>query len=596
MLELRDESGVYDEFGMLYSDSGKDFESISEYAEWSEISNKVALGYRFAPVWLRIDVVNRGVPKDYYLEFSEPFAHILDFYVVGQNGVEYRPNGLAVPIEERSIPYHLPAIKLHFEENEEKTIYIHYLSKFTSFGEFALYDGHSYERKKEVYNAFYFFYFGGIVIIAIYNLFLFLALRDRSYIYYVGYAFTFMGWVFLYSGFSLYFIDSDLHYILHFSTPFAFVFFTLFTQHILDTKKYLPSIDKVLNFIKFILLASSLYVIFDLNRGYFLANVIGVFYFPFIVYVAIMSIKKGVKTAKFYLIAFLIFLFTMSILTNLAMGLIEFNYVAKYSFILGSMIEMVLFSLLLAYRINILKEERLEAQSKLLEIVNDEASRLERIVNSRTEDLKKANTDLQSMIEEREMLLKELHHRVKNNLQTITGMLWIQNKKNLSKEGSELFNDILQRIKSISLVHELLYASDSISKIPTKLYFEQLIDSMRVGMSGKDMSILKNIEEVDLGIEETIILGTIAVEAITNSIKHAFPSVKTPTIYVHLLKNGNNCALIIKDNGVGFDEENAKHNGLGLKIIEKTAAKLRDVKIKYQNKNGCQFTLEFKLE
>jgi len=592
---LQEGKDSYDDFEILYQKSDKEFKEIRESKEWQPSSNAISFGYHFSPIWIKFDIKNLSKSQDFYLEFSEPFGHIVDFYLLRDKEIEFFPNGLATPLEERAIKTPLPTLKIFLKNGEKVTLYIKYQSKFTSFGEFGLYTENGYDRKELLYNAFYFFYFGGITVIAVYNLFLFLALRDRSYIYYVGYALTFVSWVFLYSGFSLYFIDSDLHYMLHFTTPFAFVFFTFFTQEILDTKKNLPFLNKILDITKFMLLLSAVYVVFDLEYGYLSANLLGLFYFPFGAYVAIMSIKKGVKTAKFYLISFLIFLLTMSVLTNLAMGLVEFSYVAKYSFIVGSMIELVLFSLLLAYKINILKEEKLEAQSKLLESRKSEALRLERVVEVKTEDLKVANTKLQKMIEEREVLLRELHHRVKNNLQVITGMLSIQSHKAKPGTQSEL-SDILRRIKSMSLVHELLYASDSITQIPTKLYFEKLINSVFSSMGRNGIDLKSEIEDINLNIEETIALGTIVVEAITNSVKHAFGGVENPMIEVELFMKDERCVLSIKDNGIGFDEDSVSSGGLGLKIIQKTASSLTQSKVISQRENtntGYSFRLEF---
>ncbi|MFP4332273.1 MAG: 7TM diverse intracellular signaling domain-containing protein [Campylobacterales bacterium] len=596
-LELNSSGGNYDDFSVSYLKSSKDFEEIKSQKDgWVKRDNRFAFGYYFDDIWMKVDIKNNSKPKEVFLEFSEPFADILDFYVVEDGKVERYKNGLRIPLDNREIKTPLPTIKLQFKSDESKQIFIKYRSKFTSYGKLDVFDTQAYDKKKIIYTAFYFFYFGGIIVIAAYNLFLFFALRDRSYMYYVGYALTFALWVFLYSGFSLYFMDGDTHYKLHFTTPFAFVFFTLFTQSILETKATMPKIHKILNMLAVVLLVSSLYIVFDVEHGYYLANIIGFLYFPFLMFVSILSIKKGVKTAKFYLVSFLIFICTMTILTNLAMGLIEYNIITKYSFIIGSIVELVLFSLLLAYRINILKEEKLEFQEKLLEIKQYEAIRLEKVVNDKTDDLKVANIKLKSMIQERETLLRELHHRVKNNLQIIIGMLFIQIKKSLNKEGSEMLNELLGRIKSMALVHELLYSSDSTTQIPTDVYFEKLISSVIAGMHTKHIEVKKEIEDVYLSAEESVAVGTILTEVVTNSIKHAFANVERPYISISLRSKDGMHILEIADNGCGIDENAEKSEGFGMKIIQKTSRSLKNSSVKYykDRKNSLfTFYMEF---
>jgi two-component sensor histidine kinase len=596
-LELKSGESSYRDFELSYLKSNKSFEEIKEEKDgWERGGNSFAFGYYFDDLWIKLEIDSPQSSGEYVLEFSEPFANVFDFYVVDSEGVRVYKNGLSTPLQDRDIKWVLPALKLEFSKGERKQIYIKYRSKFTSYGELELYTKAKFDEIKTIYSAFYFFYFGGIFIIAMYNLFLFLALKDRSYFYYVGYALTFMTWVFLYSGFSLYFVDGEIHHMLHFTTPFAFVFFTLFTQNILETKRHLPLVHKYLDLMTFVLLLSALYIVFDVEHGYYMATMIGLFYFPFLIFVAILSIKKGVKTAKFYLASFLVFIFTMSVVTNLAMGLIEFSLVAKYSFVLGSMIELVLFSLLLAYRINILKEERLSAQKSLLEAKKSEALRLEKRVNEKTEDLKVANTKLQHMIDDRENLLRELHHRVKNNLQIITGMLWIQIKKPLNKEDTEILDDLLKRIKSMALVHELLYASDSTAQIPTNVYFDKLIDSVLYGMKTKKIELKKSIEDVNLSAEESIAVGTVITEAMTNSIKHASKEDGSLFIDISLKHIDGKYILKVADSGDGFDEHKSNTDGFGIKIIQKTARTLKNSSVKYHKdkENGLfNFILTF---
>jgi len=586
-LDLDKNSQRFDNFPVSYSVGDKSFEEIKTQ-KMEKGYNYFSFGYIFETVWFKLDLKNIDKESvDFYLEFSEAFADVCDFYIKDGENFRVYKNGLHIDLEDREIKKPLPTVLLKFAPGEEKVVYVRYKSRFASFGSFRLYQPVEYIKSDTLAVALYSLYFGAVLIIALYNLFLFFSLKDLSYLYYVGYVSVFALWVFLFCGFSLYLINGKIHYILHFSTPLAFFFMTLFTQKILDLKEKFPKGDFILSIFVALLFIFSVWVVFDLEGGYHFLNLSGLFLLPAYLIIAVIAIKIGIKTAKYYLIALSIYLSAMISLSAMAMGIIDFNFYAKYSYIVGSLLEIVLFSFLLAYRINLLRQEKYEAQKKILELKEDEAIRLEMMVDEKT-------AKLQGMVVERELLIKEVHHRVKNNLQTVIGLLAIQ-KTGIDDENIKRWiNETINRIKSISIVHELLYSSNDIANIEAKEYFEKVFDSISVWLDEGRVVLKRSIEDFELDIDSAITLGIIVVEIVTNSLKHAFKGVMDRCIEIKFSKNTNGVVLEIRDNGNGFNIQDVDlDDSLGIRLVQNMSKKLNGGRSYFFNNNGSVFVLEF---
>ncbi len=584
------EKGIekYDSFTLEYAIEDVDFATIRQ-KNFTEITgNYFSFGYIFTPVWFHLEVRNtQPLPQELYLEFGEAFADECDFYIQDASGYMMYKNGLQVDLENRSIKNPLPAVLLRLESGETKQIYIRYKSRFGSFGSFKLFSPEAFFSSSNSFAAVYALYFGAVLVIAVYNLFLYFSLRDSAYLYYVGYVGVFALWVFLFCGFSLYVMDGAMHYMLHFSTPFAFFFMTLFTQKVLDTKEKLPKAHMILWLFATLLFIYSVWIIFDLETGYYLTNINGLLLLPMYIFVALMAIREGIKTAKYYLFALAIYLSSMITLASMAVGMLEYNVYIKYSYLVGSLLEIILFSFLLAYRINVLRQEKFEAQRKLLEMKEDEAARLEARVDEKT-------AKLQEMVQERELLIKEIHHRVKNNLQTVIGLLVIQKSGTEDTEIKRWINETASRIKSISVVHELLYSAGDLSKISAKEYLEKILVSIDAWLGEGSVELKSEILDMELNIDDAITIGIIVVEIVTNSLKHAFTDISDRQIEIRFFKENENAVLEICDNGRGFDLEKVNiEKSLGIRLVQNMSKKLQEGKSEFMRKNGTVFRLEF---
>lgn len=248
---------------------------------------------------------------------------------------------------------------------------------------------------------------------------------------------------------------------------------------------------------------------------------------------------------------------------------------------------------------------------------------LEKIVEKRTEELMHINEQLQTEIterklmeekiklslEEKELLLTEVHHRVKNNMQIISSLLSLQSNYIENENELEVFKESKNRIKSMALVHEKLYQSRDFKSIDFREYINSLVFNLSSSYEAQYIDLNININSISLDINNAIPCGLIINEIITNSFKHAFPETKglgpanekfvspdgkTSKIDIDFYKDGEKHMLIISDNGIGFPEDLDIKNTrtLGLQLIN-TLVKQLDGTIELDRAHGTTFKISF---
>lgn len=184
----------------------------------------------------------------------------------------------------------------------------------------------------------------------------------------------------------------------------------------------------------------------------------------------------------------------------------------------------------------------------------------------------KTEIDLQDSLKEKETLLREIHHRVKNNLQTINSLLDLQADSTSHPDISRSFKSIQGRIKSMALIHEKLYKSENLERIKAADYIRNLVeylDSTYQAINAK-VEIEYNVENLFLNLDSAIPCGLIINELVSNSLKYAFPNNFSGKVLVSLKKSGSeNLVLKVEDNGIGMPAEYSVENSstLGLQLV-----------------------------
>jgi len=228
--------------------------------------------------------------------------------------------------------------------------------------------------------------------------------------------------------------------------------------------------------------------------------------------------------------------------------------------------------------------------------INGKAAKMLGIMKDITER-KRAEEKIKTSLREKEVMLREIHHRVKNNMQIIISLLRLQSTNTKNKKMQEAFKESQNRIHSMSLIHEKLYQSKDLARIDFAYYIRGLIvhlfQSYRVDTNL--ISLKTYVEDIYLDINRAIPCGLIINELVTNSIKHAFPGGKKGEISVrlHLNKQGK-IALVVSDNGVGFPEDidflNIK--SLGMQLVNDLTQQLEGT-IEFDRKGGTTFNIVF---
>ncbi|MEX0845759.1 MAG: PAS domain S-box protein [Balneolaceae bacterium] len=211
-------------------------------------------------------------------------------------------------------------------------------------------------------------------------------------------------------------------------------------------------------------------------------------------------------------------------------------------------------------------------------------------------DRKKAEEQVHKSLREKEILLAEVHHRVKNNLAVITGLLELQSYSAENESAKRILKASQMRVNSIAMVHEKLYQSEDFSEVDIQQYFEELTDVIHRTMRSTDISVKidLDIKAVKLPITQAIPCGLILNEILTNSFKHAFDGRKNGNISVCLNQPNDNLILKIKDNGIGLPEiqDSNINTSMGMTLI-KTLAKQLSATFSYRNEEGTLFEFEF---
>jgi PAS domain S-box-containing protein len=212
-------------------------------------------------------------------------------------------------------------------------------------------------------------------------------------------------------------------------------------------------------------------------------------------------------------------------------------------------------------------------------------------------DKKQAEEKIKRSIKEKDMLLKEIHHRVKNNLQMITSLLRIQ--KSVIEDNKTIYtiDELFNRIQTLALIYENLYINHNLETIDIKEYIRSIIFNLFSSNSRLSKNIKRevHIENIYLNIEIAIQCGLLVNEIVSNSIKYAFKKGIDGKIRVEFYQEDDSYILVISDNGIGMpsDTDLENHSTMGLKMINLLVKKLR-AKIELFIEQGTKYKVTFK--
>jgi len=240
------------------------------------------------------------------------------------------------------------------------------------------------------------------------------------------------------------------------------------------------------------------------------------------------------------------------------------SYVAQVKFVYGweLLSQIVLGFLVVSYMLYIIEKERSDYEQRL-----------------------------SIALKENRMLFKEVHHRTKNNMQVIMGLLESQSFKIDDPKYKKMFETHIDRLKAMSLMHKNLYSDQSFEQVDIKKYLEEIIQSLQ---KYTEHQLSYTIDEIMLDMKTAMNVGLIVNEAVTNSIEHAFDE-RIGEIHIMLRHIGNRCALTIKDNGKGYDTT-ISYRSLGVTLIKDLSGTLLNGSITLDGSRGVFMRIYFDLK
>jgi two-component sensor histidine kinase len=239
--------------------------------------------------------------------------------------------------------------------------------------------------------------------------------------------------------------------------------------------------------------------------------------------------------------------------------------------------------------------EEFPAEASISKVAVDDATMftvIMRDVTQRTLD----DERLKASLREKEVLLEEVHHRVKNNLQVVSSMLGLQARSLADAETRTALRESQHRIQSMALLHECLYQSDDLARIDFANYLEKLTDQLFHSYGPQDrVRLATQLAPLQLDMNAAVPCGLIVNELLSNALKYGFPGDRPGIVRVELSEaEGNTVKLTVADNGVGLppDFDWATSRTLGLRLVRTLAQQLHAT-VELNGANGAAFSITF---
>ncbi|MGB0869344.1 MAG: 7TM diverse intracellular signaling domain-containing protein [Flavobacteriales bacterium] len=571
-------------------ESIESFESISTKSFTKVKDPIISLGIKKSTVWVKLKLNKEALEKQSVLVVDRPFLdEVVILYNTKDKGIVQDSLGMKYPLSTHKLNYHNPAFEINTETMESSYVYLRVRSRWSMLIPVSIISKKDFNNNRPTESFIGGILIGGLLVMAIYNLFLFFSTRDSNYLIYVcgligailsqGYIFGLL--IPILSPNIPEFTFSFPVYIMAitgiFNCWFALKFLEIKTTSSFFYRLLLFSIC----FGGLSIALESISLIFEISDLLYISrkvNILNVLLLSAVILSsAISSLIKGKKVAIFFTIAWTFYLSGMFVFALKTVGILPHNGFTSHFMHFGTFLECMLLSFALGHKYSLVRieKERLEKQTR---------AELEKLVKQQT-------AQLEISLEEKEILLKEIHHRVKNNLQIVISLLDLQVASIKDSANKEILAQSKSRVYSMSLIHQKLYQSDNMARINMNDYLEELFTFVKNSYFTPDSTIHFgfDVHSKELSITQAVPLGLIVNELLTNSFKYGMQkdSVNTISLSLHFLKE--TLELKIFDSGTGFEKQEDHQNvrkSLGLFLVKSLTKQLRGQLSRTQNERG----------
>lgn len=529
-----------------------------------EIYNKpkINTGLSNASIWLKFELYNsKDVEINKIIVLNSPILENIMYY---ENNDFNKPQYMGTAHLTDKHETLFPRIYVQLAAKSSKEYYFKINSNFSpvSFA-VTLEDSKSQYKKDQQQQLIDTLLVGVILSLALYSFLLYFYTKNITYFYYSLYLVmliyqqvSYVGLIQVHAPLS---IAQDDYYLALFKVAGLVITSSLFAIHFLKTKNS-TIIHKIYKSIIFI---SMIEIFLHYSFGLVDLKIVvltSLFFIIFNLVASIIIYKDGNKQARLFIAGFSVVFFSYTIIILDTLGLSELMHSFPNLVSWATAIEALILSLAFADQYTLLQEEKNKVDKKVLIEVTNREEIIKGEVVKKTQELNKA-------LRAKELLLQEVHHRVKNNLQIILSIIRLQNDDIDDDVMSEKFINLENRINAITKTYNMLLIGNNLHEVDMEEYVESLILDIKESMFNikDDLEITTDIKAL-VPLKQSVYLGLIINELVINSYKHAFDN-SQGSIKISLNKGNDNFVLIVEDNGKGYKID-ANNKSLGLRLIK----------------------------
>jgi len=578
-LLLKDSNCYYDQEALSFSEiKTKQFvPSIEAYINRSFDAETT--------VWVQLDLQNPSdMPVERVLELTNPLLPDITLY----DGTEQKKMGILYKDEDyRHIN---PSFVLTFEPHEHRIVWLKVRNKTTmlEFG-VVLEPKQVFEHQDLMQQIQITLFLGMVLALWILALLLHLYMRDRSYFFYAVYLFMLMFHQMTYVGFTplyapLWFNRIDDLIVVP-KISFLIIAAAWYAMIFLDTARFKMIHRTYQGMIIWLLVTMPV-----VGTPWFyvpeISVVTGLVFVFFNTFVGIYSYLQGTKQARFFVLGWLVLIFAYLLMILDALGAISVMHRIPNLLMWASTIEATLLLLAFVDRYSVLESEKERLNSEFVLEYNLRQNIIQNEVEEKT-------AELSTTLKQKELLFKELHHRVKNNLQLVMSLLRLQHDHSTCDEENSMLEQLEGRIGAIARTHELLYQRSGDEMVDMAEYVDDYVEGMEGSLEAVNITLQSNID-ANLPLSEAVYVGLIINELVSNAVKYAYGD-EGGEINIQLKANGQVYLLEVYDEGKGYNQQTLDGKSLGLTLVKTLVEDQLEGTLSLDSTKGTHYMMRFVL-
>lgn len=531
-------------------------------------------------VWIKMEFVNRSSEEiERVLSVNNP---ILDVVTLYSSSKKEQAGMLHIPLERMHI---YPYFQLVFEPHATKVYWLKIENSTTMLQFKLLLESEEIFHHEDLADQNEIMFFLGIIsAFLVYALLLYFYLKEVSYLYYALYLSTLLFQQMTYVGYlplhaPAWFNTIDNHIMVP-KVALMIAAAAWYAMHFLKSKNF-PRIHRIYEiFIVWLFVQIPLFA-----TPYFYVPEVpvltGFFFILFNTYAGIYIYRAGNIQARFFIAGWMVMVVAYLLLILDALGFISVMFYLPHMLMWATTIEALLLLLAFVDELSILERQKAQLHEEFVL----EYSLREQIIKNEVEE---KTQKLSETLKQKELLYKELHHRVKNNLQLIMSLIRLQHDHSECVEGLQQLEG---RIGAIARTHELLYQQYEDGMVDMQEYVDNYADAMDDSLHDLNIELISTVDAT-LPLREAVYVGLIINELVSNAIKHAYTP-KGGKLYLRMREEKGHYTLEVCDEGKGYNSQDIKNHTFGLSLVETLVEEQLDGSIEVERTKGVHYIIRF---